>query len=447
MAPQGHAVTFRNPESPLPSHRSVLAIALPVMLSNVSTPLIGVVDTAIVGRIPDPAYIGAVALGALVFTFVFWAFGFLRMGTTGLTAQALGAGDAEELAAGLGRALLIAAVVGVALIALQWPIRELAFALIAGSERVEALARGYFEIRIWAAPATLANYALLGWFIGLGRTDIGLVLQLVLNLANIALDAWLVLGLGLDVRGVALGTLIAEYLAAAVGLFIAVGYMRRHGAQLRLARLLLADRLRRTLAVNRDIMIRSLALILVFVWFMAEGARHGDVTLAANAVLMQFVSMSAYFLDGLAFAAEALVGRAIGERNRTALAAAVRLTSVWAVVVAVLVSLVYLLAGPWLIDALSTDSATRGAARIYLPWAALAPLAGVWAFQLDGIFIGATRSAEMRNAMLVSLLVFLVAWWLLRPWGNHGLWAALYVNYLARTLTLGCYYPALARSG
>ncbi|MCP5255520.1 MAG: MATE family efflux transporter [Zoogloeaceae bacterium] len=417
------------------------------MLSNVSTPLIGVVDTAIVGRIPDPAYIGAVALGALVFTFVFWAFGFLRMGTTGLTAQALGAGDAEELAAGLGRALLIAAVVGVALIALQWPIRELAFALIAGSERVEALARGYFEIRIWAAPATLANYALLGWFIGLGRTDIGLVLQLVLNLANIALDAWLVLGLGLDVRGVALGTLIAEYLAAAVGLFIAVGYMRRHGAQLRLARLLLADRLRRTLAVNRDIMIRSLALILVFVWFMAEGARHGDVTLAANAVLMQFVSMSAYFLDGLAFAAEALVGRAIGERNRTALAAAVRLTSVWAVVVAVLVSLVYLLAGPWLIDALSTDSATRAAARIYLPWAALAPLAGVWAFQLDGIFIGATRSAEMRNAMLVSLLVFLVAWWLLRPWGNHGLWAALYVNYLARTLTLGCYYPALARSG
>ena len=402
----------------------MLAIALPVMLQRLHAAH-RVVDTAIVG-VSRPAYIGAVALGALVFTFVFWAFGFPRMGTTGLTAQALGAGDAEELAAGLGRALLIAAVVGVALIALQWPIRELAFALIAGSERVEALARGYFEIRIWAAPATLANYALLGWFIGLGRTDIGLVLQLVLNLANIALDAWLVLGLGLDVRGVALGTLIAGVPGGGGGLFIAVGYMRRHGAQLRLARLLLADRLRRTLAVNRDIMIRSLALILVFVWFMAEGARHGDVTLAANAVLMQFVSMSAYFLDGLAFAAEALVGRAIGERNRTALAAAVRLTSVWAVVVAVLVSVVYLLAGPWLIDALSTDSATRAAARIYLPWAALAPLAGVWAFQLDGIFIGATRSAEMRNAMLVSLLVFLVAWWLLRPWGNHGLWAALY---------------------
>lgn len=429
------------------NHRAILRIALPVMLSNVSTPLIGVVDTAIVGRIPDPAYIGAVALGALVFTFVFWAFGFLRMGTTGLTAQALGAGDGEELVAGLGRALLIAAVVGTVLIALQWPIRELAFGLIEGSDRVEGLARDYFDIRIWAAPATLANYALLGWFIGMGRTDIGLVLQLVLNLANIALDAYFVLVLGLDVRGVALGTLLAEYLAVLVGLVVAIVHIRRHGARLSLARLLLADRLRRTLAVNRDIMIRSLALIFVFVWFMAHGARHGDVTLAANAVLMQFVSVSAYFLDGLAFAAEALVGRAVGARKRADFRAAVRLTTGWAAAVALLISIVFLLVGPWVVDALTTDPATRAAARDYLPWAALAPLAGVWAFQLDGIFIGATRSVEMRNAMLLSLAVFLLAWWLLQPWGNHGLWAALYVNYLARTLSLGWYYPALARFG
>lgn len=427
------------------NHRSVLRIAVPVMLSNVSTPLIGVVDTAIVGRIPDPAYIGAVALGALVFTFVFWAFGFLRMGTTGLTAQALGAGDGEELVAGLGRALLIAAAVGSVLIALQWPIREIAFGLIEGSARVEALARGYFDLRIWAAPATLANYALLGWFIGLGRTDIGLVLQLVLNLANIALDAYFVLGLGLDVRGVALGTVVAEYLAALVGLGVAIGYMRRHGARLSLARLLRTERLRRTLAVNRDIMIRSLALIFVFVWFMAQGARHGDVTLAANAVLMQFVSVSAYFLDGLAFAAEALVGRAVGARNRADFRSAVRLTTVWAAGIALLISVAFFLVGPWVVDALTTDPATRSAARDYLPWAALAPLAGVWAFQLDGIFIGATRSVEMRTAMLLSLAVFIAAWWLLQPWGNHGLWAALYVNYLARTLSLGCYYPALAR--
>ena len=427
------------------NHRTVLRIALPVMLSNASTPLIGVVDTAIVGRIPDPAYIAAVALGALVFTFVFWGFGFLRMGTTGLTAQALGSGDTEELVAGLGRALLIAAVVGAALVSLQWPIREIAFALLEASDRTEGLARSYFDIRIWAAPATLANYALLGWFIGLGRTDIGLVLQLVLNLVNIALDAFFVLGLGLDVRGVALGTLFAEYFAALVGLVIAVRYMRRHGAQLRFGNLVVTDRLKRTLAVNRDIMIRSLALIFVFVWFMAQGARYGDVTLAANAVLMQFVSISAYFLDGLAFAAEALVGRALGARDRVAFREAVRVSTLWAVLVALLVSAVYFIAGPWVVDALTTDPDTRSAARIYLPWAALAPLAGVLAFQLDGIFIGATRSVEMRNAMLISTAVFVLAWWLLQPWGNHGLWAALYVNYVARTFSLGWYYPALAR--
>ena len=426
-------------------HRTVLRIALPVMLSNASTPLIGVVDTAIVGRIPDTAYIAAVAVGALVFTFVFWGFGFLRMGTTGLTAQALGSGDTDELVAGLGRALLISAVVGAALVGLQWPIREIAFALLEASDRTEGLARSYFDIRIWAAPATLANYALLGWFIGLGRTDIGLVLQLVLNLVNIALDAFFVLGLGLDVRGVALGTLFAEYFAALVGLVIAVRYMRRHGAQLRFGNLLVTERLKRTLAVNRDIMIRSLALIFVFVWFMAQGARYGDVTLAANAVLMQFVSISAYFLDGLAFAAEALVGRALGARDRAGFRAAVRVSTLWAVLVALLVSSVYFVAGPWVVDALTTDPETRAAARIYLPWAALAPLAGVLAFQLDGIFIGATRSIEMRNAMLFSTAVFVLAWWLLQPWGNHGLWAALYVNYVARTFSLGWYYPALAR--
>nr|WP_249115991.1 MATE family efflux transporter [Azoarcus sp. L1K30] len=426
-------------------HRRVLRIAFPVVLSNVSTPLIGVVDTAVVGRIADPAYIGAVALGALVFTFVFWAFGFLRMGTTGLTAQALGRGDTDELVAGLGRALSIAAAVGVALIVLQAPIRAVAFSLLEGSDKVEALARSYYDIRIWAAPATLANYALLGWFIGLGRTDIGLVLQLVLNLVNVALDAFFVLGLDLDVRGVALGTLCAEYGAAVVGLIVAVRYMRRHGARFRRPRLTLSDRLRDTLAVNRDIMIRSLALIFVFVWFMAQGARSGDVTLAANAVLMQFVSISAYFLDGLAFAAEALVGRALGARDRAAFSAAVRLTTAWAAGIALMISLVYFLAGAWVVDVLTSDPATRSAARVYLPWAALAPLAGVLAFQLDGIFIGATRSVDMRNAMLVSLAAFLLAWWALLPWGNHGLWAALYVNYLARTLSLAWFYPALAR--
>jgi MATE family multidrug resistance protein len=424
----------------------VLSIAVPVMLSNVSTPLIGVVDTSVVGQIPDPAYIGAVAVGALVFTFVFWAFGFLRMGTTGLTAQALGADDVYEIAANLGRAMLVAVGVGLLLILLQWPIRETAFVLLDGSTEVERLAREYFDIRIWAAPATLANYALLGWFIGLGRTDIGLVLQLVLNVTNIALDALFVLGFGWDVRGVALGTLGAECIAAGLGLLLGWRHLRSLGATVDVAALLVPERLRRAIAVNGDIMLRSLALIAVFVWFMAHGARQGDVVLATNAVLMHFVSVSAYFLDGLAFAAEALVGRAIGARHRAGLVGAAWITTAWAAGVAAVVAGLLFVAGDALVDVMTVDAAARAAAREYLPWAVAAPLLGVWAFQLDGIFIGATRTAEMRNAAALMLAIYLLAWWMLLPLGNHGLWAALYVHYVARIGTLLVYYPAVLRS-
>ena len=416
------------------------------MLSNVSTPLIGAVDTAVVGQIPDPTHIGAVAVGSLVFTFVFWAFGFLRMGTTGLTAQALGAHDADEVVAALGRALLVAVLAGSAMLVLQWPIREAAFTLLQASDAVEHLGRSYFNIRIWSAPAALVNYALLGWFIGIGRTRIALVLQLVLNLSNIVLDLWFVLGLGWGVPGVAAGTVLAEWLAAGVGMFVALRHARGMHARWSAQLLLAPAQLRRTVLVNSDIMVRSLALIFVFVWFMAQAASQGDVPLAANAVLMQFISISAYFLDGLAFAAEALVGRAVGAMRRAAVAAAALRTSVWAGAIAALIALLLLLFGPMLIDLLSVDLAVRASARTYLPWAIGAPLIGVWAFQLDGIFIGATRTADMRNAMLVSAAVFLVAWWLFQRWENHGLWAALYVNYIARTVTLLRRYPALLRS-
>jgi MATE family multidrug resistance protein len=427
-------------------HRAVLAIAGPIMISNVSTPLLGVVDTAVVGQAPDPAYIGAVALGALVFNFVFWAFGFLRMGTTGLTAQALGAADAAELRASLGRAASIAAAVGIALVVLQWPIRETAFALLEGSPRVEGLARGYFDLRIWAAPATLLNYALLGWFIGLGRARMALALQLLLNFSNMALDAWFVLGWELGVQGVALGTLLAEVVAAATGLVIAARHLRQHGGGWDLGLLLAADRLRRTIAVNGDIMVRSLALIVAFVWFMAQGAKQGDEILAANAVLMHFIAVAAFFLDGLAFAAEALVGRAVGAAERTGLLAAARLTTWWAASVALAASAVFALLGPVIIDLLAADAGVRATARTYLPWAAFAPLIGVWCFQLDGIFIGATRTVQMRNAALASLAIFLTAWWALEPFGNHGLWAALYVHYAARAATLFYCFPALVRA-
>jgi MATE family multidrug resistance protein len=431
---------------PALTHRTVLAIAVPVMISNVSTPLLGLVDTGVVGQIPNPSYIGAVAVGSLIFTFVFWAFGFLRMGTTGLTAQAFGADDGAEVAATLGRALLIAIGVGALLLFLQWPIREAAFAVLDGSAEVETFARGYFDIRIWSAPATLANYALLGWFIGLGRTDIGLVLQLLLNLTNIALDLVFVLGLGWGAQGVAAGTLIAEVVAAIAGIAIALRCLRAFGGRAPLAQLLIPTKLKRMLAVNADIMIRSLALICVFVWFVANGAVQGDAILAANAVLMNFVSLAAFFLDGLAFAAEALVGRAIGAAQRAGLLAAVRITTFWAVGLAVVLTAVLLVFGPTFIDLVTVAVDVRVAARTYLSWAAFVPILGVWAFQLDGIFIGATRTADMRNAALATLAIYLVAGWLLQPFGNHGLWGALYVSYLVRAGTLLYYYPALVRS-
>ena len=436
---------FASAREPL-SHRAILAIAVPIMISNLSTPLLGVVDTGVIGQVPDAALIGAVALGALVFTFAFWAFGFLRMGTTGLTAQALGAEDAGEMRASLERAVLIAVGIGVALLFAQWPIRELAFSLLDGSERVESLARDYYDIRIWSAPATLTNYALLGWFIGLGKARLALLLQLILNVSNMLLDAYLVLGLDMGVDGVAIGTVIAEFLAAFVGLIMAARHLRKIGGQWDAVRLFAPDRIRRTITVNRDIMIRSLSLVFVFAWFMAQSAKHGDSILAANAVLMHFISVSAYFLDGFAFAAEALVGKAVGAAHRAGLSKASRMTTWWAAGVALFSSLLLVALGPTLVDILTVEPGVRSLAREYLPWAALAPLVGVWSFQLDGIFIGATRTAAMRNAMLMSAAIFLVGWYVLTPFGNHGLWASLYIHYAARTGTLLYYFPALQRS-
>ena len=367
----GHEVTTRR----------VLSIALPIMLSNVSTPLLGVVDTAVVGRLPGPAPLGAVALGSLIFSFVFWGFGFLRMGTTGLTAQASGAGDDEEVRAALGRALLLAFGLGVLLVLLRAPITELALHLVHGSPAVETLTRDYVALRIFAAPATLASFALLGWFIGLGQARTALALQLVLNLTNVVLDATFVMGLGWGVRGVAAGTLAAEFIAAAVGLALAARELRRRGGfggRATLGRVLDGAGLRRTVSVGGDILVRTLALVFAFAWFTDRGARAGELVLAANAVLMQLVNVAAYFLDGLAFAAETLVGRAVGAKSPRLFDAAVRRTTELAAAVALALTAVFVLAGPLFIDGLTTDAEVRAFARRFLPWAAAGPLAGVW---------------------------------------------------------------------
>ncbi len=424
--------------------RDVLVIAVPMILANATVPLVGMADTAVMGQLNDPALIGGVALGSTIFAMLFWAFGFLRMGTTGLTAQAVGAGDDAEVAANLYRALFIAVAAGALLFAFHAPAILLILKLTGGSTAVQTATGDYFGVRILSAPATLANYALVGWLMGLARANLALVLQLFLNVINIALAILLVLVAGKGVKGAALAAVFAEYAAVFAGLLIARHIIgRRRGKR---AALFEARAFRRLIAVNGDIMIRTICLMFAFTFFAAQGARLGDVALAANSVLRSLSDLSAYVLDGFAFAAEVLVGQAVGAGSFGRFRQAVYLSSIWAAALALAVSLAFWIAGLFLIDLMSATPLVRQAAHEFLPWAVMTPIFGVACFQLDGIFIGATRTADMRNMMIVSLAIFLAAWALLTPaFGNHGLWASLMIFYIARAATLGSRYPSLER--
>jgi MATE family multidrug resistance protein len=426
------------------THRSVLAIAVPIMLANVSEPLIGVVDTAVIGRLPEPYFIGAIAIGSLVFSFVYWGFGFLRLGTSGLAAQAYGTGDERELAAVLVRALLVAAGCGLGLVAAASLIERVVVEFVQGSAEVEHHAAVYLRIRIWSAPCALINFVLLGWLIGQARAGLALTLQLFLNLSNMALDTLFVLALDMTSDGVALGTLIAEISATLVGLLIVGLELRRR--RLRVDRAVIFDgaKFRRTFLINFDIMIRSWCLVFAFWWHATQGAKAGDVIVSANAVLMNLFEVSAFLIDGFAYAAEALVGQSVGARDRRRYRDAVVITTLWALVTGTLLALVILMAGPAIIDALATNGQVRAVARAHLPWVTLSAVAGVVSFQLDGIFTGATRTADMRNMMLISLLLYMITWWVAtRSLGNHGLWLALNVFLVVRAITLGLRLKAL----
>ena len=425
--------------------RDVLAIAIPMIVSNATVPLAGIADTAVVGQLNDPALIGGVALGSTVFSMLFWAFGFLRMGTTGLTAQAAGAGNRAEIAANLYRPLVIAFGGGALLFLLHVPAILLALRLIGGSSEVQTATAAYFGVRILSAPATLANYALVGWLIGLTRANLALLLQLFQNAVNIVLAIVLVLFARKGVEGAAMAAVCAEYAALAVGLVVAVSLLR--GTRGMAVRIFERQAFVRLIAVNADIMIRTICLMFAFTFFAAQGAKLGDVALAANSVLRNLSDLSAYVLDGFAFAAEALVGQAVGAASLRRFRQAVFLSSAWAGVLALVVAAVFWAGGLALIQVMTAAPSVREAAYTFLPWAALTPVAGVACFQLDGIFIGATRTADMRNMMILSLAVFLAAWAVLTPaFGNHGLWASLMVFYAARAASLGLRYPALERA-
>jgi len=428
-------------------HRRVWSLAGPIIVSNLSTPLLGAVDTAVVGRLPDAAYIGGVAVGAVIFSFLFWGFGFLRMGTTGFTAQAFGAGDMEELRATLLRPLMLALALGALLVLAQMPINLVAFTLLDASPAVEGFAREYFEIRIWSAPATLTNYAVLGWLLGTRRAKTALSLQIFLNGLNILLDIVFVPGLGWGVAGVAAASVIAEFAAAGLGLALSLRALKGAAGGLQRATVFRRDRMVALFRVNFDIFLRTLALIFAFSYFTARSAALGDVPLAANAILMHLQTFMAYGLDGFAHATEILAGSAVGARSASAFRQAVRVSTVWATLTAGSVVVVYAFAGPAIIGLFTVVEDVRSAALVYLPWMIASPLVSVWSFQLDGIFIGATRTGAMRNAMAASLAVFLLACWLLVPaMENHGLWLAFVLFMVARAISLGAVYSRLASS-
>ncbi|WP_333683539.1 MATE family efflux transporter [Pontibaca methylaminivorans] len=427
------------------THRRVLSIAIPIVLANATVPILGLVDTGVVGQLGLAAPIGAVGIGAVILTAIYWVFGFLRMGTTGLTGQAWGAAREGEVTALLVRAMLVGFVGGCGIIALQWPLFRGAFLLSPASAEVEALARSYMAIRVWSAPAAIAMFGITGWLIALERTRAVLLLQLWMNGLNIVLDLWFVLGLGWGVQGVAVATALSEWTGFALALWLCRDAFA-NPAWRDWPRVFDGTRLRRMAVVNTDILLRSLLLMGVMVSFLFLASGFGDVTLAANQILLQFVEVTAFVLDGFAFAAEALVGQAVGAASVARLRRAIRVSSIWALVGVVGLSLGFGLFGGMLVDLMAKAEAVQAEARLYLPWMLLVPLAGLGAWMLDGVFIGATRTGDMRNMAALSVAGYALLVALLMPaFGNHGLWIALLLSYLLRALTLAARYPALER--
>ena len=399
------------------------------------------VDTAVMGHLPDARYLGAVAIGAAIFSFVFISFNFLRMGTTGVTAQARGSEDFDGVRAALVQAVLIAATLGVALIVLQWPLREVSLWLLKPDALVLPEAAKYFSIRIYAAPFTLINFALIGWFIGMQSGRGPLMLMLTINLSNIALDLAFVLGLDMKTDGVALASVIAEASGSLFGLWLATRYLRGREGSLSKDRVLAKDSLRRLLSVNGNLFVRTMTLMFAFGFLTAQSSRLGPMILAANAVLIQFQYFMAYGLDGFANAAEALAGKAIGARDGTAFKRAVKVSLIWSLIVATVFSAIYLVVGRGIVDLLTSIENVRETAYVYLPWIIASPLLSVWSFLYDGIYVGGTRAREMRNTMLFSAFaIYVPAFFVFKPLGNHGLWLAFLLFMVARGVSMHVLY-------
>jgi len=421
-------------------HQEVWFIALPMLLSGISTPLLGMVDTAVVGHLPQAHFLAAIALGAMIFNFLFWAMGFLRMGTTGLTARALGEQNEIEKLIILYRGLILSVVIGLLLILLQSPIKEVIFYFVETTPEVYRHAQIYFDIRIWSAPATLATYVLLGWYLGLQKPGLNLLVVVSVNLVNIILDIIFVVYLDLNSAGVAWATLIAEYSGLIIGLYC----IKRVAAGNKLTDwqlLMQLEPLKKYLVLNLDVFIRTLFLLFSFAFFTLQSAKFGPVVLAASAILMNFQTLMAYGLDSLAHAAEVLVGKYQNQKMKAELLSVLKITGIWSASIAIIFALLFGLFGSNIISILTNIEAVKNTSLEYLPWLILSPLISVWSYWFDGIFVGAGYSRAMRDTMLFSFSIFMIAWILLIPWEIHGLWAALMIFMFAR----GCSMAFVAR--
>ena len=433
-----------SPESnaqPLLTRAQIFRLAVPVMLAQAATASTGVVDTLVMGLYGSKADLGAVGVAAVAVNFIYWAFGFLRMSTTGLTAQANGAGNTAEVNAALQRALLTGAVMGSMLLLMSPLLGLVVFDPFDATDSVKTLAGDYWDYRLWGAPAILMGYGITGWLLGNGRTGLLLLFQIILNAVNCGLDLWFVVCLEWGPAGIGAGTAIAEWTALICGLWIV-----RRGLQGRAEGLFSREKLLQMFSANRDILIRTLALLFAFAWFVNSGAELGTAVLAGNQVLLQFVSVSAFILDGYAFVAEKEIGEAWGSKQRARLIRAMRLTTELALVSGALISLSYFIGGGWLIEHFVSDAEARAAALNFLPYCAVIPLLGVACWQLDGFFIGGTQGKALRNAAVVTTVLYVITDHLFTAcWGNSGLWLAFLMMYLYRAFSLGIYLPGFIR--
>lgn len=416
-------------------HKQILRLALPNIVTNITVPLLGMVDLAIVGRLGDTKYIGAIAIATMIFNMIYWLFGFLRMGTSGFTAQAYGAGDIKEAADILLRSLLVGLSAAICLIVSQKPIIDLAMGIVSGSNELKAIARRYFFVNIWAAPALLSMYSFKGWFIGMQNSKIPMAIAIVINVVNIGMSCMFVFVFKFDIEGVALGTVIAQY----IGLGMAVCFfLKRYGSivkMINITRSIVWSRMRQFFRVNFDIFLRTICLIAVFSFFPIAGSRFGDDTLAVNTLLMQFFTLFSYIMDGFAYAGEALTGRFIGAGDKVLLRSSIRVNFMLGICLTLAFTIIYAFGGEYLLLLLTDKQHIIDMSAQYYWWVLLVPIAGFSAFIWDGIFIGATASRAMLYAIAIATALFFAIYIsFVHFWGNNSLWLALIVFLAARGL-------------